>query len=300
MLKLENVSVFVTIVSVGSISEAARRVGLPRSVVSERLLDLERELGTRLLQRTTRKLSITADGAAFLTRARKILAEADAAVAEVSERQGKLTGPLRLSGPVTFGTLHLAPALCSFLAAHPGIDLLLDLDDRFVDIAADGYDAVVRHGPIVDQRVVVKRLARSQRCLVAAPAYLQAVGAPQTVAELSRHRGILYSHRETDWRFQLQDRTHVIRPERALRFNNGLLMRDAALAGLGVALLPRFAIHRELAAGSLLELPLAPGWEAEGAEIYLAYPSEGPTSAKLRALVEHLRQCLGTPPYWEA
>lgn len=300
MLKLENVSVFVTIVAVGSLSEAARRVGLPRSVVSERLLELERALGTRLLQRTTRKLSITADGAAFLPRARKILAEADAAVAEVSERQGKLAGPLRLSGPVTFGTLHLAPALCSFLTAHPAIDLLLDLDDRFVDIAADGYDAVVRHGPIVDQRVVVKRLAHSRRCVVAAPAYLQAVGTPRSIAELSQHRGILYSHRETDWRFRLQDQTHVIRPERALRFNNGLLMREAALAGLGVALLPRFAIHRELAAGSLIELDMSPGCEAEGAEIYLAYPSEGPASVKLRALVEHLRQCLGTPPYWEA
>jgi len=297
MLKLDGIAAFVAVADAASITEAARRLGLAKSVVSERLMELERLLGTRLLQRTTRKLSLTQDGAAFLVRARRIVDEATAASAELAERRGALVGPLRISGPVTFGTLHLGPALCGFLAEHPQIDLTLELDDRFVDIAADGFDAVVRHGPVPDQRALVKRLAASQRMLVAAPAYLARHGTPRALPELAAHRGILYSRREPDWRFRSRGQVSVVRPERSLRLNNGLLMRDAALAGLGIALLPEFAVYRELASGELVEVALEV--EPEGADIFLAYAEARSSSAKLRALTAWLRRAFGAPPYWQ-
>src|ERR1700755_1507897 len=131
MLKLDSIAAFVAVADSPSITEAARRLGLAKSVVSERLMELERLLGTRLLQRTTRKLSLTQDGAAFLVPARRIVDETTAATAELAERRGALVGPLRISAPVTFGTLHLGRALCDFVAAHPQIDLALELEDRF-------------------------------------------------------------------------------------------------------------------------------------------------------------------------
>src|SRR5215469_8025036 len=153
-MKLDGIEAFVAIAEAGSISEAARRLHLAKSVVSERLAELERGLGAKLLQRTTRKLSLTEDGAAFREHAARILREIEEAAADLAERRGTLAGPLRLSAPVTFGRLHLGPALYSFLIAHPAIALTLDLDDRRVDAASDGYDAVIRHGPVADSRLV--------------------------------------------------------------------------------------------------------------------------------------------------
>jgi DNA-binding transcriptional LysR family regulator len=164
-------------------------------VVSERLAELERSLGARLVQRTTRKMSLTEDGLAFLDRGRRILRDTLDATAEIAERRGALVGPLRISGPVSFGSLHLGPAIYSFLGQNPGIKLTPDVDDRFVDIASDGYDAVIRHGPISDGRLIVKKLVSSRRMLVASPAYLAAHGAPHSLAELEEQRAILHANR---------------------------------------------------------------------------------------------------------
>jgi len=297
MIKLDGLTAFLAVAEAGSISQAARRLALSKSVVSERLAELERTLGAQLLQRTTRKQSITADGEAFMVRARRILDEAAAATAEMAERRGELAGPLRLSAPVSFGTLHLGAALYPFLAAHPRIELTLDLDDRFVDLAADGYDAVIRHGPVRETWLTAVRLATSRRRLVASPDYLAAHGAPASLAALASHAGILYSNRPVDWRFRDGDRWRVANPRPALRVNNGLIMRDAALAGLGLTLLPTFLMHRELASGALVAIDLE--HEAEGAEIYMAYGRDHGGSAKVRALAASLRRTFGTPPYWD-
>ncbi len=138
MMKLEGVAAFVAVADAGSISEGARRMGLAKSVVSERVAELERLLGASLMQRTTRKLTLTGEGELFLERARRILRETLEAQGEIAERRGSLSGPLRLAGPIGFGTLHLGRMLNSFLAMHPNIDLIVDLDDKFVDVAADG------------------------------------------------------------------------------------------------------------------------------------------------------------------
>ena len=296
-MKLEGLAAFVATVESGSITAAARRLGLAKSVVSERLSELERTLRTRLVQRTTRKLSLTEDGHSFLPRAQRILLEAQEAAAEIAERSGTLTGPLRISAPVSFGVLHLGPALYGFLAKHPEMDLTLDLDDRFVDAAADGYDAIVRHGPVVDSRLVAKRVATTRRVLVASPAYLARCGLPASLADLHDHRGIIYTNRDADWRFAGPDGWQIVRPRKAFRVNNGLAMRDAALAGLGIALLPTFFVYREVGAGMLAHVDMMA--EAEGAELFVCYPMRRGPSAKVMALTEWLRQSVGDPPYWE-
>jgi DNA-binding transcriptional LysR family regulator len=171
-MKLEGIATFVTVAESGSLSEAARRLRVSRSVVSERLVELERSLGANLLQRSTRKLSLTEDGAAFLARAARIVRDVQEAAADLAERRGQLSGPLRIAAPVTFGRMHLGPALYPFLAKYPDIQLTLELDDRRVDATSDGFDAVIRHGPIGDTYLVSWQLAASRRVLVAAPAGL--------------------------------------------------------------------------------------------------------------------------------
>lgn len=297
MMKLDGIAAFIATAEAGSISAAARRLGHAKSVISERLAELERALGTRLIQRTTRKLSLTEDGHTFLVRAQRIQFEATAAAAEMAERRGTLVGPLRISAPVGFGVLHLGPAIYTFLAAHPGIDLALELDDRFVDAAADGFDAVLRHGPVGDNRLVAKRLSTSRRLLVASPDYLARHGTPATLADLAGHDGLLYANRDADWRFGGPEGWAVLRPRAALRVNNGLVMRDAALAGLGIALLPTFFVHAERKAGTLLAIDI--GRAAESAELHIAYPRDRSASAKIAALTESLRASFGDPPYWD-
>jgi DNA-binding transcriptional LysR family regulator len=300
-MKLDGVATFVAVAEAGSISEAARRLHLSKSVVSERLAELEKSLGASLLHRTTRKLTLTEDGAAFLERAAAILRDVDAAVADLAERRGALVGPLRLSAPVTFGHLHLGPALYPFLQQHPQIDLTLDLDDRRVDAAADGYDAVLRHGVIADTRLMAWKLAPSQRLLVAAPSYLDYHGAPRSLQELEQHRGIFYTNRGVaDWRFPRAsgEAAIIVKAKTALRVNNGDMIRDATIAGLGISLLPSFIAGASIKAGRLrvIDIGIAPEPEV----IYLAHPEGRHASAKLRALADWLGKAFGDPPYWDA
>jgi DNA-binding transcriptional LysR family regulator len=286
-MKLEGIAAFAAIVEAGSVSGAARAMNLPKSVVSERLKELERSLGAHLVHRTTRRLAVTAEGNAFFERAGRILREAEEARTEIQENRGRLTGPLRLSAPVSFGTLYLGRALYPFLRAHPDIQLSLDLDDRFVDVAAGGYDAVIRHGTVADARVIVKRLAASRRYLVASPAYLKAHGVPGSLAELEQHMAILYANRESDWRFRTARKgSIVVRPARHLRVNHGLIMRDAALAGLGIALLPAFIVGPEITRGALKVIDLHAA--TDSADVFVAYPVGRRSSAKVRALVAAL------------
>jgi DNA-binding transcriptional LysR family regulator len=299
MLKLDGIAAFVAVAEEGSISSAARRLRLPKSVISERLASLEKSLGAVLLRRTTRKLTLTEDGTAFLERAIRITREVEDATAEIAERRGSLQGPLRIAAPVTFGHLHLGPALYPFLAANPGIALTLDLDDRRVSAAAEGFDAILRNGPIDDNRLVVWKLAPSRRLLVASPDYLERFGAPKSLDDLNAHRGIFYTNRGiADWRFlDAQGEAAVVRGIVAFRANNGTMVLDAAIAGLGIALLPTFIAGAAIKDGRLRAIDL--GAKPEPEWIYLAHAEGRQASAKLRALADHLKRAFGDPPYWE-
>jgi DNA-binding transcriptional LysR family regulator len=299
MLKLEGIASFVAVAEAGSISEAARRLHQSKSVVSERLADLESSLGARLLHRTTRKISLTEDGAAFLERASRILREMEEATAEIQERRGTLSGPLRISAPVTFGRRHLGPALYPFLRANPAIELTLDMDDRRVDAAAAGYDAVIRNGVIEDSRLVAWTLAPSRRVLVASPAYLEKHGTPKDLDELRAHRGIYYVNRGVaDWQFVGASGAQSVRAKVALRTNNGDMMLDATLDGVGISLLPSFIAGEAIARGELAVIDVGATTAPEF--LYVAHPEGRNASVKLRAMTEALRAAIGSPPYWDA
>ncbi|TBG28215.1 LysR family transcriptional regulator [Rhizobium leguminosarum] len=298
MIRIEGIAAFVAVVEAGSVSEAARRLRLSKSVVSERLAELEKSLGGMLLHRTTRKLTLTEDGTVFLGRAARIVREIEEAAADMAERRGTLSGPIRIAAPVTFGRMHLGPALYPFLAEHPEIELTLDIDDRRVDAASDGYDAIIRNGPIADSRLVAWRLAHSRRLLCASPDYLARQGIPSSLADLNSHRGIFYTNRGVaDWRFQTFDGAIVVRAKLALGINNGDMLRDAAIAGLGIALLPAFIAGPAIREGRLAEIDV--GHKPEAEFIYMAHPEGRNPSAKLRAIADHLKKSFGDPPYWD-
>ncbi|MBX5156276.1 LysR family transcriptional regulator [Rhizobium sp. NZLR10] len=298
MIRIEGIAAFVAVTEAGSVSEAARRLRLSKSVVSERLAELEKSLGGMLLHRTTRKLTLTEDGAVFLERAGRIVREIEEAAADMAERRGTLSGPIRIAAPVTFGRMHLGPALYPFLAEHPEIELTLDIDDRRVDASSDGYDAVIRNGPIADSRLVAWKLTRSRRLLCASPAYLARAGMPASLADLSSHRGIFYTNRGVaDWRFQTPDGAIVVRAKLALGINNGDMLRDASIAGLGIALLPAFIAGPAIREGRLAEIDV--GHRPEAEFIYMAHPEGRNPSAKLRAIADHLKKSFGDPPYWD-
>ncbi|MBY5784656.1 MULTISPECIES: LysR family transcriptional regulator [Rhizobium] len=298
MIRIEGIAAFVAVVEAGSVSEAARRLRLSKSVVSERLAELEKSLGGMLLHRTTRKLTLTEDGTVFLGRAARIVREIEEAAADMAERRGTLSGPIRIAAPVTFGRMHLGPALYPFLAEHPEIELTLDIDDRRVDAASDGYDAIIRNGPIADSRLVAWKLAHSRRLLCASPDYLARQGMPSSLADLNSHRGIFYTNRGVaDWRFQTPDGAIVVRAKLALGINNGDMLRDAAIAGLGIALLPAFIAGPAIREGRLAEVDI--GHRPEAEFIYMAHPEGRNPSAKLRAIADHLKTSFGDPPYWD-
>ena len=297
-LKLEGLTAFIAVIEAGTFSEAAKRLSISKSVVSQRIADLEKVLGARLVQRTTRKLALTEDGLLFHRHALRIAGDLAEATSELSERRGALVGPLRLSAPVSFGVLHLAPALYPFLRENPGLELTLDLDDRFVDAAAGGYDAVIRHGTLRSSGLVARRLARSSRFLVASPAYLAQAGRPRDLRALEAHRAIVFTQRGgADWRF-VGSRTAVsVRGAHALAVNSGIVMRDAAIAGVGIALLPTFLVHDAIADGRLevVDVGLVP----EPATLALVHPRDRKPAAKVVALTQALRRAFGDPPYWD-
>jgi DNA-binding transcriptional LysR family regulator len=295
-MKLDGLAAFVTVANTGSISEAARQLRLSKSAVSERLTELERALGANLVQRSSRQLALTEDGLAFLERAKRIVTEADQAENELAQRRGEITGPLRIAAPRGFGDLHLGPALYSFMERYPEVSVTADFDDRIGE-AAHGYDALVRIAPGEMPKMPTQTLTLSRRALVAAPSYLARFGRPRTIDELAQHKAIHYMERNPDdWSFKSGTEMVVARVAPRLRVTSCLAMRDAAIAGLGIASLPTFHSHEALRSGALEVVDI--GLEADLTPISIAYHGV-PPAAKLIALIEHLARVFGDPPYWD-
>jgi len=297
-MTLDGLVAFIAVANTGSFSEAARQLRLSKSTISERLTELERALGASLLQRNSRQLALTADGTAFLDRAKRIVAEADRAAEELAQRRGEIAGPLRISAPRGFGDTHLGPALYSFMERFPEVTITAELDDRVGD-AAGGYDAIIRIAPGEMPKMPTETLTVSRRTLVAAPAYLAHFGRPQTIEDLARHKAIHYMDRNPDdWNFKTGNESIVARVAPRLRVTSCLAMRDAAIAGLGIASLPTFHSHEALRSGALEIIDI--GADPDLTPISIAYQNGAPPSARLTALIDHLKRAFGDPPYWDA
>lgn len=300
--RFDDIATFIQVVETASISATARRLNVDKSVVSKRIMDLEGALGVELLHRSTRRISPTDNGAAFYERARAILRDLHEAVEEVADRGGDLCGPLRITAPMSFGTMHLSPLLFSFLKQHPRIELSLDLDDAMTDIVGKGYDLAIRIGHLRDSSLVARKLTTSSRVVCCSPDYARHVKLPTAIEELPGHICIGYANVPSGqlWQFQPAKPGGAIRSvvvKARVIINNGELMRDAAIAGLGLAILPTFLAADALSVGRLVNA--FPAAEPLPYTIYAVYPQSRHPSLKVRAVIDHLVGALGGAPPWE-
>jgi DNA-binding transcriptional LysR family regulator len=297
MTDFTDMEIFARVVAASSLSGAGREMGLSPAVVSKRLKRLEERLGTRLLQRTTRQVALTEAGQGYHERVLAILASVEEAEAFVSRRSEEARGLLKVSAPTSFGRMHVAPHLARFFEAHPEVTVNLDLSDAFVDILADGYDLAIRIAALDDSSLVARRLAPNHRVLVAAPSYLARRGAPQSAADLARHNCLTASPHDA-WRLEGRDGPVSVRAFGNLQTNSSEVVREACLAGLGVALRSTWDVGPDLQAGRLqVVLPELRGSSRVG--IYAVYPSRRFLPHKVRLFIDFLADLYGPVPSWD-
>jgi DNA-binding transcriptional LysR family regulator len=294
---------FAEAVDSGSFSAAGRRLGMAASSVARGIGTLENQLGVRLLNRTTRKLGLTEAGRLYHERAKRILAEVEEARLSVTQLEAVPRGTLRLNVSVSFGRLHVAPALVDFLALHPGLRVDLATTDAFVDLVEENVDLAIRIGELSDSSLVARRLAPNRRVLCASPDYLERHGVPSTPDDLPGHNCLIYKRHENRsvWRLRDGGRVHEIKVSGSLLANNGDALHAAAVGGLGLAILPIWLVGPDIQQGAL-RIVLANHQVSPGAldtHIYAVFPHSRYLSAKVRALIDFLRQRFGPRPYWE-
>lgn len=299
MDRLTAIELFTRIADTGSLTAAAERMGLSRGMASRYLQDLEARLGVRLVNRTTRRLSLTEPGRAYHQRCQQILADLEEAERAVASAGAQPRGRLRVSAPMTFGTLYLAPLLPAYLAEHPEVGVELVLNDRYVDLLEEGFDVAVRIGRLADSSLVVRRLAHSRLVLCAAPDYLARRGTPATAADLAEHDclGYAYWSRGDAWDLIGPEGPVTVKLHGRLKANNGEALAIAAAGGLGIVLEPCFILAPHLRRGTLV--PILPGYEAPEAAIHAVFPEGRRVSAKVRSFVEFLAGRLSPVPPWE-
>ena len=297
MDKFQEMRVFAGVVDAGSFVGAADALGMSKAAVSRHVSDLEQRLGVRLMQRTTRKLSLTQEGEVFLARCRDILASIEESEAELSTRAASASGLLKVSVPVSFATKHLAPLWSDFLAAHPRLTLDVHLADRVVDLVDEGFDLAVRIARLPDSSLVSRKLAATRLVLCAAPSYLRRRGTPTHPDDLAAHDVIGYSLLSTpgQWLLQGPDGPVTVKTRPRLWTNNGDTSVAAAVRGAGIDLQPTFLISDELADGRLVQV--LPAWQAVELGIYAVYPSRKFVLPKVRALVNFLAASFADAPW---
>lgn len=287
------------VADLGSFTRAAERLGVSRPMASKHVADLESHLGVRLFNRTTRRLSLTDDGAALLETFRQVLDLIDATRQRAQDRAGQPSGLLRISAPMSFGLAYLSPLIVPYLDTHPRARIDLALNDRFVDLVEEGYDLAIRIGELSDSSLIATRISDARLHLVASPAYLRSHGSPAGLSEIPRHRCLDYAHGATRsaWSFQVQGNTAATPPlESVIRCNNGDALVRMAIAGGGLAYQPDFIIADHVRAGAL-ELIL-PDIATRTLGIYAVYPPGRVVPLKTRAFIDHLRSTFtGTPPW---
>lgn len=296
MDQLRQIEAFCAVVQHGSFVQAAERLDWSKAVVSRLVMELESRLGTRLLNRTTRKVSVTDSGAAYFERCRSLLDELADADREAAAASTTPSGLLRINAPVTFGNLHLAPLWGEFLKLHPQVELDITLTDRMVDLIEEGFDLAVRIGRPQDSSLIARGLTTDRVVLCASPGYLRLAPPLRQPQDLADHSVIAYSlwSGGDSWTLTHRDGTRdkvAVRP--CLRANSGDTCRAAALADQGVIFQPAFIVGPDLRAGRLVEL--LPHWQGPELAVQALYPSRQHLSGKVRAMVDFLAQAFRQP-----
>jgi DNA-binding transcriptional LysR family regulator len=289
MDKVQEMGSFVAVVEAGSFIGAADATGFTKAAISRHVADLERRLAVRLMHRTTRRLSLTDEGRVFYARAKEVLAAIAEAESEITVRSSEATGLLRITAPLTFGVLHLAPLWPRFIEANPKVSLDITLSDRVVDLVEEGYDFAVRISTLPSSTLVSRQLGKTRMILCASPAYIAKHGAPATPSELAQHLVLAYSY-WPDWQFRRDGVIHKVTVRSILRSNNGDTCRVAALAGQGITLQPDFIVGRDVCVGDLIEL--LPEYDVADIGIHAVYASRKHLSVKVRRLIDFLADAL--------
>lgn len=298
MSNLTDMEIFARVVSAGSMSAAGREMALSPAVVSKRIRRLEDRLGTRLLQRTTRQIALTESGQGFYDRVIAILASVEEAETFVTRGSAQARGTLKVSAPTSFGRLHIAPHLATFLETNPDLSLNLDLSDDFVDIVGDGYDLAIRIAELSDSSLVARRLAPIHRVLCAAPAYLNRYGEPQSIEDLTDNHIRIAAAVQDPWRLVGPRGAEIVRASAPLRTNSSEVVREALIAGVGIALRSTWDIGPELRDGRLrIVLPAYRASKDVG--LHAVYPSRRFLPAKVRVFIDFLAHLYGPSPYWD-
>ncbi len=301
-MKIGNIAglaVFAKVVEFESFSRAAEDLGLSKSAVSKQIAALEDRLGARLLNRTTRNLSVTNAGARLYDRCRSIVAEIEAAEQEAGQLHSRSTGVLKVTAGMSLGHLHLAPALSAFLEAYPDLALELALNDRIVDLVEEGYDIALRIAELETSSLVQRRLCDVRIVTVAAPSYLERNGEPEHPSELSRHTCISYSYvwGGGAWRFNIPDRSNRVRIHPRAQINNGDAIARLIEAGSGVSQLPTFLVGDGIRAGKLKTI--LDGFEPAPLGLHAIYPQSRSLSVKVRVFIDFLAKHYAGTPYWD-
>ena len=299
-MDLAGMEIFARVVEARSFSAAARRLNVSTSVVSKCVTRMEQSLGVRLLNRTTRSISLTEIGAAFYARCAQIVAAAEEAEAMTAGMQSAPRGTLKVNVPVSFGVLHVVPALDDLLHAYPELHVDMTLDDREVHLAEEGYDMALLIAREPHASLVARKLAPIRQRLCASPEYLRRNGTPASLAELTHHNCIVFSRLgpERTWHFDGPDGHASVDVNGTLRLDNENAVRQAALAALGIALLPTYIIGTDLQQNALR--PVLPDWKAPQTALFATYLANRYVPAKVRVFVDYLVARFGPAPHWDS
>ena len=302
MDKLKAFASFVSVATRGSLTAAARAEGVAPAIIGRRIDALEEHLGVKLLVRTTRRISLTHEGSAFLEDCHKLLADVANAEASVSAGGIRASGHLRLTAPAGFGRRHVAPLVPRFRALHPDVVISLNLSDRVVDLAGEGFDCAVRVGDLPDSSLVSVRIAENRRLCVAAPEYLQRRGVPQHPSDLAQHDCLVLSSGASQtrgWAFRLPTGELVhIRPAGPLDCSDGQVLYDWCLAGFGIAWRSIWEVEHEIATGQLVAV--LEDFAAPPNGVYVVFPQAKHLPLRVRLWIEHLKHHYSQPGFWRA
>jgi DNA-binding transcriptional LysR family regulator len=297
---LADIAVFVRVVERGSFTLAADDLAVSRAVVSKYVSRLESRLGARLLNRTTRRLSLTEAGAALFEASRGALERIEEAESAVARLQSEPRGRLRVSAPMSFGILHLGPLLADFSRENPAVSLEVSFNDRFVNLVEEGVDVAIRIGALSDSSLVARKLSTTRLVVCASPHYLAERGEPEMPEDLAAHNCLLYSYLSTAnvWRFTAPDgRAIPVAVSGNLRANNGIVEAEAAVAGMGILMSPTFYVGPLIRQGKLKRI--LERYEIAEMGIYAVYPQREHVPPKVRAFVDFLARRFGRKPDWE-
>jgi DNA-binding transcriptional LysR family regulator len=297
MDRLAAMAVFVQVVERKSFSAAGRQLGIAVSTVSKHVAQLEDWLGAKLVNRTTRRLALTEVGAAFYQRCVRVANEVEEAEAAASTLHGMPQGTLRVNAPLTFGVMHIVPAIPAFLAQHPRVKVDLTFTDRAVDLIEGGFDVTVRIAALPDSSLIARKLAPNRLVVSGAPSYFARHGVPRVPQELVDYNCLSYTYLASPWTWRFGRRGETaVRVSGNFQANSGDALRDAAIAGLGIVQLPSFIVGRAVESG-LLRAVLE-DFESPEYAIWALFPP-GRVPAKVRTFVDFLKRRYGPRPYWE-